>query len=91
MGLAAPERVTRATRLLFEELDPIARFASERLAVDTECFLSTEEILKAYGDFLHDNDIEDSTDHRTLIKRLKDLPGVKHLARVAADGCAAVD
>jgi putative DNA primase/helicase len=86
VGLAAPERVTRATRLLFEELDPIARFASERLTVDAECFLSTEEILKAYGEFLHDNDIEDSTDHRTLIKRLKDLPGVKHLARVAADG-----
>src|ERR1035437_1095451 len=85
IGLAAPERVTRATRQLFEELDPIARFASERLAVDPECFLSTEEILKAYGDFLHDNDIEDQVEHQKLIKRLKDLPGVKHLARVAAD------
>lgn len=86
MGLAAPERVTRATRQLFEELDPMARFASEWLAVDPECFLSTDEILKAYGDFLHDNDIEDQVEHQKLIKRLKDLPGVKHLARVAADG-----
>lgn len=85
-GLAAPERVTKATRQLFEELDPIARFASERLAVDPECFLSTEEVLKAYGDFLHDNDIEDHTEHQKLIKRLKALPGVMHLTRVAADG-----
>lgn len=86
MGLAAPERVTRATRQLFEELDPIARFASERLMVDSEYFLSTEEILKAYGDFLHDNDIEDHLEHQKVIKRLKDLPGVKPLARVASDG-----
>jgi putative DNA primase/helicase len=86
MGLAAPERVVLATRQLFEELDPISRFVSERLAADPDSFLSTEQLLKAYGEFLHDNDIEDSVDHKTFIKRLKELPGVKHLTRVAADG-----
>ena len=39
MGLAAPERVTRATRQLFEELDPIGRFAAERLTEDPDTFL----------------------------------------------------
>jgi P4 family phage/plasmid primase-like protien len=57
MGLAAPERVTRATRQLFEELDPVGRFAAERLADDAESFLSTEELCAAYTLFLHDNDL----------------------------------
>lgn len=86
MGLNPPERVTRATRQLFEELDPIGRFASERLAPDPECFLSSEELAAAYSLFLHDNDLETGVDPKQLIRRLKELPGVKHLARVAADG-----
>jgi len=86
MGLAPPERVTRATRQLFEELDPIGRFAAERLAEDPQCFLSTEEICAAYATFLHDSDLDPYVDQHKLIRRLKELPGVKHLARVAADG-----
>ena len=85
IGLAAPERVTRATRQLFEELDPIGRFAAERLTGDPESFLTTEEISAAYATFLHDNDFEDSSDHRTLMGRLKDLPGVTRVTRVGAD------
>ena len=86
MGLNPPERVTRATRQLFEALDPIGRFASERLAPDSESFLSSEELAAAYSLFLHDNDFETGVDSKQLIRRLKELPGVKHLARVAADG-----
>jgi putative DNA primase/helicase len=86
IGLAPPERVTRATRHLFEELDPIGRFAVERLAEDPESFLSTEELCAAYSLFLHDNDLETEVDQQRLIRRLKELPGVKHLARVTADG-----
>jgi putative DNA primase/helicase len=86
IGLAAPERVTRATRQLFEELDPIGRFAAERLVDDPSAFLSTEELCTAYSVFLHDNDYETIVDQQKLIRRLKELPGVKHLARVAADG-----
>jgi putative DNA primase/helicase len=85
-GLAAPERVTRATRQLFEELDPIGRFAAERLIDEPDGFLSTEELCVAYSQFLHDNDLEAEVEPQKLIKRLKELPGVKHLARVAADG-----
>lgn len=85
VGLAPPERVTRATRQLFEELDPIGRFAAERLAEDPESFLTTEEISAAYATFLRDNDIEDSTDHRTLMGRLKSLPGAKQVTRVGPD------
>lgn len=86
IGLAAPERVTRATKQLFEELDPIGRFAAERLTEDRDAFLSTEELTAAYSTFLHDNDCEVVVDRRELIRRLKELPGVKHLARVASDG-----
>src|SRR5581483_1450079 len=85
-GLAAPERVIEATRQLFQELDPIGRFAAERLAEDATSFLSTEDITAAYGVFLHDCDLDPCVDQRQLIKRLKELPGVKHLARVASDG-----
>jgi P4 family phage/plasmid primase-like protien len=85
-GLAAPERVTQATRQLFEELDPIGRFAAERLTADPDSFLSTDELCSAYSLFLHDNDLETEVDQQRLIRRLKELPGVKHLARVAADG-----
>jgi putative DNA primase/helicase len=86
IGLAPPERVTRATRQLFEELDPIGRFAAERLADDTEAFMSTEELCSAYSRFLHDNDYEPVIDQKVLIRRLKELPGVKQLTRIAADG-----
>lgn len=83
IGLTPPERVTRATRQLFEELDPIGRFATERLTEDPESFLSTEELSAAYATFLHDNDCESNVDHRTLIGRLAGLPGVKRLVRVS--------
>jgi putative DNA primase/helicase len=86
IGLSAPERVTRATRQLFEELDPIGRFASERLTEDAEAFMSTEELCSAYSGFLHENDYEAVIDPKTLLRRLKELPGVKQLTRVAADG-----
>lgn len=85
IGLAPPERVTRATRQLFEELDPIGRFAAERLIEAPDTFLTTEELSAAYAIFLHDNDFEDTLDYRTLMGRLKALPGVKHLTRVGAD------
>ena len=49
---APPERVTRATRQLFEELDPIGRFAAERLTADPDSFLSTDELCSAYSLFL---------------------------------------
>jgi putative DNA primase/helicase len=85
IGLAPPERVTRATRQLFEELDPIGRFASERLIEDPDSFLTTEELSAAYATFLHDYDRDDSVDQRTLMSRLKALPGAKKLTRVGAD------
>jgi len=86
IGLAPPERVTRATRQLFEDLDPMGRFATERLTQDPEVFMSTEELCSAYSRFLHDNDYETVVDPKTLLRRLKELPGVKQLTRVAADG-----
>jgi putative DNA primase/helicase len=85
-GLAAPERVTRATRQLFEELDPIGRFAAERLTEDPDSFLSTDELCTAYSAFMQDNDRDPCIDRQTLIRRLRELPGVKQSARVAADG-----
>ena len=84
-GLNPPERVTRATRQLFEELDPIGRFAAERLAEDPDAFLTTDELSAAYATFLHDNDCEVIVDQRTLMGRLKDLPGVKRVTRVGTD------
>lgn len=86
IGLAPPERVTRATRQLFEELDPIGRFAAECLTEDSESFLSTDELSNAYTRFLHENDFEPVVDQQKLIRRLRELPGVKQLTRVAADG-----
>jgi|GEM_PF-5063321 len=86
MGLAAPERVTRATRQLFEELNPIGRFAAERLVSDAESFLSTEELSTAYSGFLRDNDYENDVDPRKLIRQLKELPGIKQATRVGTDG-----
>jgi P4 family phage/plasmid primase-like protien len=83
IGLAAPERVTRATRQLFEELDPVGRFATERLTEDVDSFLSTEELSAAYATFLHDNDCEGNVDQRTLIGRLVGLPGVNRSVRVS--------
>ena len=83
IGLAPPERVTRATRQLFEELDPIGRFAKERLAEDPECFLTSDELANAYGAWLDENDSPtDQYVQRDLIGRLKSLPGVKPVTRV---------
>ena len=86
IGLQPPERVTQATRQLFEDLDPIGRFAAERLAEDPNGFLCTEELCTAYSVFLHDNDYETAIEPQKLIRRLKELPGVKQLTRVAGDG-----
>jgi putative DNA primase/helicase len=83
IGLAAPERVTRATRQLFEELDPLGRFAAERLVEDPESFLSTQELCTAYASFLHENDCQAEVNPLTLTRRLKELPGGKQLTRVA--------
>ncbi len=85
IGLSAPERVSRATRQLFEHLDPIGRFAKERLTEDPG-FLSSDELSTAYARFLSDNDYEPFVDLRELMGRLKELPGVKQLTRVATDG-----
>ena len=86
IGLAPPERVTRATRQLFEELDPIGRFTAERLTEDPESFLTTEDMSAEYSGFLHDEGYDDiAVDQRELIGRLKNLPGVKQVTRVGAD------
>jgi hypothetical protein len=80
---------TRRSRLrtsLSDELDPIGRFAAERLAEDPTGFLSTEELTTAYSNFLHDNDYETVIEPPRLIRKLKELPGVKQLTRVASDG-----
>jgi len=63
-----------------------ARFAAKRLAEDATGFLSSEELCAAYTGFLHDNDYEAVIDPQKLIRRLKELPGVKQLTRVASDG-----
>jgi putative DNA primase/helicase len=83
IGLMPPERVTRATRQLFDDLDPIGRFASERLTENPEAFLSTEDLSAAFAIYLHDNDRENGPDQRTLIRRLAELPGVKRTIRVS--------
>ena len=44
--------------MLFDELDPIGRFTKERLTEDTVgSFLSTEDLVTAYRDFLKTNDL----------------------------------
>ncbi len=86
IGLAPPARVSQATRRLFEELDPIGRFAAECLVEGPEAFLTTDELSVAYATFLHENDSVDNSDHRTLVGRLKSLPGVKQVTRVGPDG-----
>jgi hypothetical protein len=81
--LAPPKRVADATAQLFNDLDPIGRFAKERLAEDPECFLTSDELTTAYGAWLDEN--ESPTDNyvqRDLIGRLKSLPGVKAVTRV---------
>lgn len=85
-GLAAPERVIQATRQLFEDLDPIGRFAAERLVEDQDSFLSTDELCSAYAIFLRDHDYQAEVNPLTLPRRLKELPGVKQLTRVSSDG-----
>jgi putative DNA primase/helicase len=80
IGLAPPGRVLQATRKLFEELDPVGRFASERLTDDPESFLSTDELSTAFDVFARDNDCA-GMDQRTLIRRLSELPGVKRSIR----------
>lgn len=86
IGLAPPERVTRATRQLFQDLDPIGRFAAERLTEDPDAFVTTEEFVAAYLDFQRDNGYEqDGYVERELIGRLSQLPGVKRVARVGPD------
>jgi P4 family phage/plasmid primase-like protien len=86
IGLAPPERVTRATRQLFEELDPIGRFAAERLAEVPDAFMSTDELTAAYALFLHENEYAGVVDQRVLIRRLAELPGVTRGARLDTGG-----
>jgi P4 family phage/plasmid primase-like protien len=85
-GLKPPERVTQATRQLFSELDPIGRFEAERLTEDPDAFVTTEEYVAAYLDFLRDTGYDsDGYVERDLIGRLSKLPGVKRLTRVGTD------
>jgi putative DNA primase/helicase len=56
IGLAPPPSVTEATKELFRDLDPIGRFAEERLEPDPEGFEFTADIVKAYQSFLRDNE-----------------------------------
>ena len=85
-GLCPPQRVTEATRQLFNDLDPIGRFAAERLADDPGSFLSSEELRTAYAGYLQDNDAEVDVDQRRLIRQLSELPGVKRSQMVGPDG-----
>lgn len=85
IGLAAPERVVQATRQLFDDLDPMGRFAKERLIEDPG-FMTSEDLVIAYTRFLGDNEIEAEVDGQRLINRLKELPGVKRATRIGADG-----
>jgi putative DNA primase/helicase len=83
VGLAPPKRVSDATAQLFNDLDPMGRFAKERLTDDAECFLSSDELLTAYGAWLDENEAPaDGYAQRDLILRLKSLPGVKCVTRV---------
>jgi putative DNA primase/helicase len=81
-GLAPPRRVSDATAPLFNDLDPIGRFARERLAEDPKGFLTTEELCSAYAAFLSENDQDPEVDQQALIGRLKELSGVKRAQRV---------
>src|SRR5208337_3949697 len=83
IGLAPPKRVADATAQLFNDLDPIGRFAKECLMEDPCCFLTSDELTTAYGAWLDANDAPaDGYLQRDLIGRLKSLPGVKCVTRV---------
>jgi phage/plasmid-associated DNA primase len=83
VGLAPPKRVSEATAQLFNDLDPIGRFAKECLIEDPDCFLSSDELTTAYGAWLDANDAPvDGYVQRDLIGRLKALPGMKSVTRV---------
>src|SRR5207302_9300141 len=56
-GLAPPKRVSDATERLFNDLDPIGRFAKEHLAGDSKCFLTTDELTKGYLTRLDEYDV----------------------------------
>jgi putative DNA primase/helicase len=86
IGLNPPERVSRATRQLFEALDPIGRFTAECLAPDPSSFLTTEDLSIAYAAFLQDNDEEVEVNTTMLVNRLLELPGVKRARRIGGDG-----
>jgi putative DNA primase/helicase len=82
-GLAPPKRVSDATAQLFNDLDPIGRFAKECLMEDAECFLTSGEITRAYDAWTDANDSPTELYvQRDLIGRLKELPGVKAVTRV---------
>ncbi|MGA7968082.1 MAG: phage/plasmid primase, P4 family [Terriglobales bacterium] len=81
IGLAPPKRVSDATAQLFNELDPIGRFAKERLTTEPGSFLTSEQLASAYSSFMSDNEQDDAVDTRELVLRLKALPGVKSATR----------
>jgi putative DNA primase/helicase len=81
VGLSPPERVIRATHELFQQLDPVGRFANERLVEDPEAFVPSEELIAAYSEFLRDNDYQNGVVPQQIIGRLKGLPGVKQGTR----------
>jgi putative DNA primase/helicase len=85
-GLDPPKRVSDATAQLFNELDPIGRFAKECLAEDADSFVPTEDLTKAYNSWLDDNDLQNGMYvERDLIGRLKEMPGIKQVTRGPKD------
>jgi putative DNA primase/helicase len=56
VGLNPPQSVVAATAELFSQLDPLSRFMDACLERDPLAFTSTDDLLKAYGDFLQDED-----------------------------------
>jgi len=83
IGLAPPERVSKATQELFAELDPMGRFMTECLVEDPDSFSTTDQLVTAYRGFEQDNGVPYV--ERDLIGRLAQLPGVKRATRLGPD------
>lgn len=84
IGLSPPPSVISATENLFNELDTLGRFISERLERDASSFVSTTELLKSYSSFLSENGEIQHIDERRLIAEIRERCGCE-LARVRTD------
>lgn len=71
---------------LFDDLDPIGRFAKDWLVEDAASFVTSEEIVIQYAAFLTQSEQDAEIDQRELMSRLKALPGAKRVTRMAGDG-----